>query len=68
MLRNGRLFYAQSGDDLSHRALFEREVVQDLPPPGLRHGIESIRRGGSSWHESKYIFLYGNMSSALSPK
>ena len=42
MLRHGRLFETQSGHDVSHRALLERQVVQRFPPPRLGYRIERI--------------------------
>ena len=36
-----------------NRTFSQREVVQDLAPTGFGDGIERIRRGGGSCHESK---------------
>src|SRR6266513_1618164 len=63
VLRHRRLRHPQRIHNLSHRPLLQRQIVQNLPPPRLRHGIERIRRCRCSCHWLNNIFLYGNVSS-----
>ncbi len=50
MLRNGRLLHLQRVHDLSHRPLLQRQIIQNLPPPRLRHRIKRIRSRRRSRH------------------
>src|SRR5271169_120864 len=51
MLRNGRLLHLQSIHNLPHRPFLQRQVVEYLSPPRLRHSIKSVRSGSSSCHD-----------------
>lgn len=67
MLGNRWLFDAEGHDDVAHRALLLREVVEDLAASGFGYSIESVGSGCSSRHKVN-IFLYGNMSSVFLKK
>src|SRR6266513_2721544 len=65
VLRHRRLRHPQRIHNLSHRPLLQRQIVQNFPPPRLRHGIERIRGCRCSCHGLNNIFLYGNVSSTF---
>src|SRR6266404_4999925 len=67
MFGNGRLLQFQLRYNLAHRTLLQRQVVQDVAPPRLRHGVESIRSGSSSCHGNNNTFPYKNMSTEIPP-
>src|SRR2546426_8757311 len=50
VLRNRRLLHPQRIHNLPDRPLVQRKIVQNLPPPRLRHGIEGIRSCRGSCH------------------
>jgi hypothetical protein len=55
------LFEVQAQDDVAHRTLLQRQIIQNLAPSEFGHRVEGVRGGSGSWHEKNYIFLYGNM-------
>src|SRR5262249_54426993 len=61
MLRDLRLGDPEQEHEIVHRTLAAGESVEDLPPPGLRAGVERVRRGRCPCHD-KIIYLYRNMS------
>ena len=56
-----RLGQPERPHEVVHGPLAAREGVQDLPPPGLGHRVERIRRRRCSCHASN-IYPYRNMS------
>src|ERR1700682_5131349 len=67
VLRNRRLLQPQRVHNLPHRPFLQCKIVQDCPPPRLRHRIESIRSCRRSCHGLNNTFPYGHMSSIFSP-
>src|SRR6267154_6288181 len=65
VLRHRRLRHPQRIHNLPDRPLLQRQIVQNLPPPRLRHGIERIRRCRCSCHGLNNTFPYGNASSTF---
>src|SRR5215217_2415059 len=57
-----RLGKSEQAHQVVHGALTSSEDVQDLPPPGLGHRVERIRRRRRSCHE-QIICPYGYISS-----
>src|SRR6266478_475078 len=51
LFRNRRLLQPQRTHDLPHRPFLQCKIVQDCPPPWLRHRIERIRGCRCSCHE-----------------
>src|SRR5579862_8314622 len=68
VLRYRGLFEPQRSDDLPHRPLLHRQVVQDLPTPRLRHRIKRIRSSSSSGHTLKYIPIQEYVKRKKSPE
>src|SRR6266403_39770 len=66
VLRNRGLRQPQRVHNLPHRPFLQRKIVQNLPPPRLRHGIKRIRGCRRPCHEPNDTFLYGNVSSSFS--
>src|ERR671917_1065144 len=50
VLGHQRLGHPQPAHQVAHRPLARGEEVQDLPPPGLGHRVERVRRGRRSCH------------------
>src|SRR5580704_10354122 len=50
MLRNGRLLHLQSIHNLPHWPFLQRQIVEYLSPPRLRHSIKSIRSRRRTCH------------------
>src|SRR2546426_4252335 len=65
VLRNRRLLHPQRIHNLPDRPLVQRKIVQNLPPPRLRHGIEGIRSRCRSCHGLYITFPYRNMSTSF---
>src|SRR4029077_4511447 len=63
VLRNRGLLHPNPIHDLTYGPLLEREIVEDLPPPRLRHRIERIRSCRRSCHGRYITFPYRHMSS-----
>jgi hypothetical protein len=53
VLRNRWLPDTHGRDNVSHGALVEHKQVQDFPPAWFRHGVKSVRIGGSARHNQK---------------
>src|SRR5918999_4370244 len=62
VLRHLGLSKPEQVHDLVHRPLPAGQQIEDLPPPGLGHRVERVRRGSCSCHGGEYICLYRNMS------
>jgi hypothetical protein len=62
MLGHLRLRDAELLDEVVHGTLAAGERVQDLPPTGLGHRVERIRRGRRSCHGA-IIYRYWNIFS-----
>src|SRR6267378_476158 len=63
VLRNRRLLQPQRVHNLPDGPFLQCKIVQDCPPPRLRHRVESIRSCRRSCHGHNNTFPYGNMSS-----
>jgi len=66
VLRDRRLLQPQRRHNLSNRSLCSSEITQNLPPPGLSHRVECIRRCARSRHDENITCRYRNMSSTYS--
>src|ERR1700674_2265402 len=65
MLRHGWLLQSQTQNNVAHRALLQRQIVQDFPAARLGHRIESVGGGSGSCHGTYNTFRYGHMSSTF---
>src|SRR5208282_754747 len=61
MLRNRWLLVAKAVYDIPDRAFLQRQVVENLPPPGFGNRVERIRSRRCSCHARDITFPYGNM-------
>jgi hypothetical protein len=55
VLRYGRLLQTQRNHDLAHLTLLICQVLENLPAPGLGHGVEWVGGSCCSCHAQKYI-------------
>src|SRR5229473_5212701 len=65
VLRNRRLLQPQRVHNLPDGPFLQCKIVQDCPPPRLRHRVECIRSCRRSCHGRNNTFPYGNMSSTF---
>src|SRR6267378_5596456 len=67
VFRNRRLFQAQRVHNLPHGPFLHCKIVQDCPPPWLRHRVESIRSCRRSCHEPTIHAHMGICKALFSP-
>ena len=61
MLGYRRLAQPQGRNNLPYRPFLQHQVIQDVPPAGLAHGVERISGSSHSRHALN-IYPYRNMS------